>query len=98
MELVLELNKNVSINVEESNNLKEIKNVLDELLYVPDIRLKPRIISELIKYLKTKFLDENYKIMVFIAYHNSEIYGFVISQIHPTYTSYGRKCGTFGWL
>lgn len=24
--------------------------------------------------------------------------GFVISQIHPTYTSYGRKCGTFGWL
>jgi len=98
MELVLELNKNVSINVEESNNLKEIKNALDELLYVPDIRLKPRIISELIKYLKTKFLDENYKIMVSIAYHNSEIYGFVISQIHPTYTSYGRKCGTFGWL
>ena len=98
MELALELRKSDSIEIKESNDMKEIKSVLDELLYVPDTRLKPRITNELINYLNTKFLDENYKIKVFIAYDNLEIYGFVISQIHPTYTSYGRKCGTFGWL
>lgn len=98
MELTLELNENVSINVKESNNIREIKSVLDELLYVPDPRLKPKIINELIKYVDAKFLDENHKIKVFLAYDNSEINGFVISQIHPTYTSYGKKCGTFGWL
>jgi len=98
MELALELRRNDSIKIKESNDVKEIKSVLDELLYVPDTRLKPRIINELIKYLTTKFLDENYKIKVYIASDNLEIYGFVICQIHPTYTSYGRKCGTFGWL
>ena len=98
MELSVELRRSDSIKIKESNDIKEIRNVLDELLYVPDTRLKPRITNELINYLNTKFLDENYKIKVFIAYNNLEICGFVISQIHPTYTSYGRKCGTFGWL
>jgi len=41
---------------------------------------------------------EGYKIKIFIAYMESEVKGFVISQIHPTYTSYGRKVGIFGWL
>jgi len=98
MELAIELRRSDSIKIKESYDIKEIRSVLDELLYVPDTRLKPRIINELINYLKTKFLDENYKIKVFIAYDNLKIDGFVISQIHPTYTSYGRKCGTFGWL
>jgi len=98
MELALEVSRSDSIKIKESNDIKEIKSVFNELLYVPDIRLKPRISNELIKYLKVKFLDDNYKIKVFIAYDNLEIYGFVISQINPSYTSYGRKCGTFGWL
>jgi len=98
MELAIELRRNDFIKIKESNDVKEIKSVLDELLYVPDTRLKPRIMNELIKYLTTKFLDENYKIKVYIAYDNLEIYGFVVTQIHPTYTSYGKKCGTFGWL
>ncbi len=43
-------------------------------------------------------MDEQFKLRIFIGYHNSEPVGIVMCQIHPTYTSYGRKCGTFGWL
>jgi len=98
MELALEIKNADSIKVIESNDIKEIKKFLDELLYVSDFRLKPKVIHELIKYINLKIFDETYKIKVFLAYHYSEICGFVICQIHPTYTSYGRKCGTFGWL
>ncbi len=48
--------------------------------------------------MKSKFIDPEYKIKVFVASKNSELGGFVISQIDPYYTSYSRKCGTFGWL
>lgn len=82
----------------ESTDIKEIKNALNKILYVSDIRLKPRIIDELTNYLNLKILNENYKIKIFIAYDNSEINGIVISQIDPEFKSYSRKCGTFGWL
>ncbi|MBY8986299.1 MAG: hypothetical protein KGD65_14580 [Candidatus Lokiarchaeota archaeon] len=87
-----------AISIQESTNLKEIQNVLDSLLYVPNIQLKPKIIAKLCDYLVSKFSDPQYKLRVFIAYRGLEPCGFVIAQIHPTYTSYSRKCGTFGWL
>lgn len=86
------------IKIIESKDLSEIKEALMETLYVPNVKLKARIIEELTRYLESKFLEENYKIRVFIAYNKLKVCGFVVSQIHPTYTSYGRKCGTFGWL
>lgn len=86
------------LKVKESVDLEEIKFVLDNLLYVPDIRLKDKIITNLCTYLDSKFSDPNFKLKVFIAYNGLEACGFVIAQIHPTYTSYSRKCGTFGWL
>jgi len=95
---VSEMNQYDSIKVRDSRDVKEIRFVLDEFLYVPDSRLKQKIMNELLKDLQLKLSDEIYKIKVFIAYERSEPLGFVISQIHPTYTSYGRKCGTFGWL
>ncbi len=61
-------------------------------------KLRPHIISELMDYIKKCFRDEKYQIKFFIANAASEVSGFVMSMIHPTYTSYGRKCGTFGWL
>ena len=98
MEQVLDINQYDSIKVRDSGDFKEIKLVLDQFLYVPDYRLKQKIIEELLKNLQMKLADDTYKIKFFIAYERSEPLGFVISQIHPTYTSYGRKCGTFGWL
>lgn len=95
---VSEMNQYDSIKLRDSRDVKEIRLVLDEFLYVPDSRLKQKIMNELLKDLQLKLSDEIYKIKVFIAYESSEPLGFVISQIHPTYTSYGRKCGTFGWL
>jgi len=86
------------ISVRETSNLKEIEQILHTVLYVPEIRIKSKVINELTAYLKAKFIDIEYKIKVFVAYKNSEPSGFVISQIDPYYTSYSRKCGTFGWL
>ncbi len=87
-----------TLKIKESVEVEEIKFALDKLLYVPDFQLKEKIITELCTYLASKFSDPDYKLKVFIAYAGLEVCGFVITQIHPTYTSYSRKCGTFGWL
>jgi hypothetical protein len=87
-----------SLKITESFDIREIHAVLDMLLYVPNSQLKKIIISKLCSYLASKFSDPYYKLKVFIAYQGLEACGFVIAQIHPTYTSYSRKCGTFGWL
>jgi len=87
-----------TIKIRESNNIEEIIEAFESKFYVQNVRLKPKIIKELSKYLKLKFADSKYKIKVFIAYNNMEICGFVITQIDPYYSSYSRKCGTFGWL
>lgn len=86
------------ISIIESKDIKKIKECLNQILYVPDIRLKPRIIEELIIYLKSKFSVKGSKIKVFLAYHASNICGFVISEIHPSYLSRNRRSATFGWL
>lgn len=82
----------------KSNSIGEIKNALEQSLYVPDLQLKSKIIEELLKYLELKFEQSNYPITSFITTNNSEINGFIICQVDPHYSSYGRKCGTFGWL
>ncbi len=86
------------IRVKELVNLREIKEALECAVFVPNKQLKSKVIEELIMYLKSRLSDPEYKIKPFACYYGSEIYGFVIAQIDPYYTSYGRKCGTFGWL
>jgi hypothetical protein len=85
-------------NIRESYDITEIRDALEEKLYVPDFRLKPKIINELLLYLRPKLKDPKYKIKPIISFSNGAISGFVICQIDPHYTSYSRKCGTFGWL
>lgn len=98
MEQVLKKVDKESVKLTETSDIQEIKEALDYLLYVPTIQLKPKIIEKLAAYLVSKLSNSEYKIKVFIAYQNLEPCGFVTTQIHPTYRSYGRKCGTFGWL
>lgn len=86
------------IKVIESTDIREINEAVEEKLYVSDIRLKSKITQELTSYLSSKLTTPEYKLKIFIAYVDSEIGGFVVSQIDPYYSSYSRKCGTFGWL
>ena len=86
------------VKIKESYNLCEIKEALECLLFVPDILVKSKVISELLRYIESGFSDPNYIIIPFIAYYNSEMVGFVVAHIDPYYTSYSRKIGTFGWL
>ncbi|MFX0104424.1 MAG: hypothetical protein ACFE75_02905, partial [Candidatus Hodarchaeota archaeon] len=95
---VLEKEYYKTVVISESKDIREIKDSLNELLYVPDEYLKPKVIEELCGYILSKFSNPEYKLKVFIAYIGSEVCGFVIVQIDPYYTSYSRKCGTFGWL
>ncbi len=95
---VLEKLDGGKIKVVESMDLSEIKEVLEYKLFVPDPQIRSKVIDELLSYLGSKFANSEYKLKVFIAYSESEICGFVICQIDPYYTSYSRKCGTFGWL
>lgn len=82
----------------ESHKLSDIQEALNSTIYVPETKVKPKIISELLNYLKIKFNDEDYPITSFIASNENGICGMIICQVDPHYTSYSRKCGTFGWL
>jgi hypothetical protein len=82
----------------ESQNLSDIENALNSTLFVPEPLLKTRIIQELLDNLKAKYSDEVYPITSFIASNENGICGMVICQVDPHYTSYSRKCGTFGWI
>ncbi|TFF88142.1 MAG: hypothetical protein EU550_01870 [Promethearchaeota archaeon] len=81
-----------------SEDLSEIEKCLENLLYVPDLKLKPEIIFRLINHLKNEFSDQRKKLRIFIAYDNNNPVGFIIGKIDLNYRSYGRKSGTFGWL
>jgi len=96
LEKLIDVGKPIKIVI--TTDLKEIKKALEDILYVPNETVKSYVISELLFYLEKKFLDEDYKIQVCIGYIGTEVEGFVIAQIDPYYTSYSRKCGTFGWL
>jgi len=86
------------IKIIDTKSIKEVKDVLEAVLFVPDHIIRSKVISELIKYLGAKLFTPEYNLKIFIAYQDSQPKGFVISQIDPNYTSYSRKCGTFGWL
>ncbi|KKM93977.1 hypothetical protein LCGC14_1202870 [marine sediment metagenome] len=45
------------INVRETSSLKEIEDILHAVLFVPEIRIKSKVINELITYLGSKFID-----------------------------------------
>ncbi len=96
LEKLIDVGKPIKIVI--TTDLKEIKKALEDILFVPNEVVKSYVISELLFYLEKKFLDEDYKIQVCIGYIGTEVEGFVIAQIDPYYTSYSRKCGTFGWL
>ncbi|MFX0126468.1 MAG: hypothetical protein ACFFAE_22820 [Candidatus Hodarchaeota archaeon] len=87
-----------SIIINETIDIQEIEEALASTLQLQDMRLKPNIIVHHIEYLKSKFNIPEYKIKVFIAYSKGEPCGYVVSDLNPEYKSYGRKCGTFGWL
>ena len=72
--------------------------VLNKLLYVPDERVKPKIIREIINYYQVKKRTPDYSIALFIAYQGQAPVGMVIAQIDPEYRTYSRKATTFGWL
>jgi len=95
---MLEIQTKTSIKVVDTQDLEEIREALEVLLYVPDNKLKPKIIKEIISYFKKRFNDDMFKVKVFIAYNGEEISGFVTSIVDPQYASYSRKCGSFGWL
>ena len=84
--------------IEESKDVREIRETLEEILYASDVRVRHYIINGLCNYIQSKFAEPEYKLKVFIAYQGIEVLGFVITQLDPNYTSYSRKCGTFGWL
>ena len=86
------------IKVSDTQDLEEIKSAVKELLQQPNPRVKENVKKSLLRYLKSKFATPDYKIKVFIAYYNDTPSGMVISDLNPEYKSYGRKCGTFGWL
>lgn len=87
-----------SISIYDTQNIGKIRYAFNKLLYVLEKELKPQIISELIAYLQEKLEDEKYPLKVYIAKNGKIITGIVVCQIDPEYRSYGRKCGTFGWL
>ncbi len=86
------------ITIEESSNPREIRHALDSFLYAPNRDIRQRIIETFLGYLTSRLSEAHYKIKVFIAYQDSEPCGLVLSDLNPEYKSYGRKCGTFGWL
>ncbi|MFW9873204.1 MAG: hypothetical protein ACFFG0_08895 [Candidatus Thorarchaeota archaeon] len=86
------------VEISDTRNIIEIQKALNELLHLQNTLVKQNIIRDLIDYLKSRFELSEYKIKIFIAYSEGEPCGFVISDLNPEYKSYGRKCGTFGWL
>ena len=98
MELVSTRTEKLSSEVIEVRNLSQIKSALLETLFVPDERLKPKIVSEIVSYFESKFSNPENKVKFFVASQNKRITGFVSCQIDDEYKSYGMPCPTFGWL
>ncbi len=82
----------------EVRDSSQIRSALLEALFVPDERLKPKIVSEIVNYFESKFSNPENKIKFFVASQNKRTTGFVSCQIDEEYKSYGMNCPTFGWL
>ena len=98
MELIVKKENQQKPNVIDNCDINQIKEALSELLFVPDERLKPKIVSEIVSYFETKFSNPENKTKFFVASQNERITGFVSCQMDDEYKSYGMKCPTFGWL
>jgi hypothetical protein len=75
-----------------------LQNALEILLYVPDERVKPKIIEEIVNYYFVKLNAPGYRVAIFIAYQSDIPKGMVITQIDPEYRTYSRKATIFSWL
>ncbi|MHA2280747.1 MAG: hypothetical protein ACXAC5_07835 [Promethearchaeota archaeon] len=95
---VLESQYYSSVSIEETEDLKEIEEALIKFLYVPDTQIKHKVVENVCSYLQSKFSIPGYKIKFFIAYSKRDPCGFVVADLNPEFKSYGRRCGTFGWL
>ena len=98
MELVSTKTEKLSSQVFEVKDSTQIKSALLELLFVPDERVKPKIVSEIVNYFEGKFSNPESKVKFFVARQNERTAGFVSCQIDEEYKSYGMPCPTFGWL
>ncbi|MBA7591501.1 hypothetical protein ES708_33659 [subsurface metagenome] len=67
MELVSTKTEKLSLEVIEVKNPSQIKSALLETLWVPDERLKPKIVAEIVSYFKSKFSNPEIKIKFFVA-------------------------------
>ena len=75
-----------------------IQEALQNLLHVPDERVKPKIIEEIINHYNIKFNTLDYRVAIFIVYQQEIPIGMVATQIDPEYRTYSRKATTFSWL
>ena len=71
---------------------------LELLLFVADVRLKPRIIQEILDYYEEKFNSPEDNASMFIVLKDHVPTGFVICEVNPDYRTYSRRATTFGWL
>ena len=65
----------IRININDTTCLVEIKEALQTLLFVPENRVKEKIIDELVSYLSSKFKTPEYPLKVFIAYNDTQPVG-----------------------
>ncbi len=98
MELTTQKELYRGVEVVEVNDSNLIKEILMDLLYVPNRKLKPRIVSEIVAFYKRKSVSPEDKIAMFVAIRSGTNVGFVFCQIDREYRSYGMPCPTFGWL
>ncbi len=98
MELTTQKEHFQGVEVVEVSKSFQIKEILIELLYVPDKALKPKIVSEIVAFYERKLRCVEDKIVMFLAIRNGIKAGFVFCQIDQEYRSYGMRCPTFGWL
>ncbi len=86
------------VKVEENSSLHQVKEALLGTLYVPNEIVRSKIIQEYLNYLKSKSINRNHEIKTFVTLEDDIPMAMAICHIHPSYTSYGRKCGAIGWL
>ncbi len=98
MELIVKKEKQQEPDLIGTRDIEQIREALTELLFVPDERLKPRIVSEIVNHFESKFSNPENKVKFFVARQNEKTAGFVSCQIDEEYKSYGMPCPTFGWL
>jgi len=98
MELASTKTEKLSPEVIEARSSAQVESALLEALRVPEERLKPRIVSEIVSYFEGKFSNPESKVKFFVASQSERVTGFVSCQMDDEYKSYGMPCPTFGWL